>query len=110
MKLSGEGYSVDGTPGVAVVRGVLRLESVAAYEAIFTPIRQEMGAAGAYTIDFSGVTLMNSSGIRALANLVLEAKTHDWTLVLKGTLAVPWQRKSLASLGALTPKVKVEIH
>jgi hypothetical protein len=109
MKLSGDGYSVEGSPGGAIVRGVLRLESVAAYEAVFGPMRQQMGAAGPYTIDLSGVTLMNSSGIRALANLVLEAKAPDLTLVLKGTLAVPWQRKSLASLSTLNPRVKVEL-
>ncbi len=109
MKLSGDGYSIEGSPGVATVRGVLRLESVAAYDAVFMPMRQEMGAAGTYTIDFSGVTLMNSSGIRALANLVLEARAHDWALVLKGSVSVPWQRKSLASLATLSPKVKVEI-
>jgi hypothetical protein len=110
MKHSGQGYSVESSPTEATVRGVLRLESVASYELVFGPMREAMLAAGSYTIDFSEVTLMNSSGIRALANLVLEAKARAVGLVLKGSTGVPWQRKTLASLAALAPTVRVELR
>jgi hypothetical protein len=52
---------------------------------------------------------MNSSGIRALASLVMKAKTLGAQMDLTGCAAVPWQKKTLASLAAISPELKVHI-
>jgi hypothetical protein len=105
-------YSVDydARPNSAVLRGVMRLESVEAYERIFAPIGPAIDAAEeAYTIDVSEVTLMNSSGIRALASIVLAAKRASKKLVFVGRTEVPWQRKSVASLRSIYPDLEVRL-
>lgn len=105
-------YSVDydARPSSAVLRGVMRLDSVEAYERIFAPIGPAIEAATEpYTIDVSAVTLMNSSGIRALASIVLAAKRASKKLVLVGREDVPWQRKSVASLRSLYRDLEVRL-
>lgn len=87
----------------AVLHGVLRLEHGAAFERVFAPINADFQAtgAGAYTIDVSRVVFMNSSAIRALASLVMEAKRAGRRLSIIGDRSVPWQDRTLASLAAL---------
>jgi hypothetical protein len=93
-----------------LIRGVLRLESVDSYDVVFGPARASLALAGGnYTLDVSGVSLMNSSGIRALANLVLLAKQHGATLIVLGSEAVAWQRKTMASLSALYERVEIRL-
>jgi hypothetical protein len=104
-------YTVDrtATPRSAVFTGVLRLESTKAYDAIFEPIRAEMLAPGArYTIDLSAVVFMNSSGIRALATLVLGAKAARMPLRIVTDARSPWQKKTVASLRLLYPPLELE--
>ena len=103
-------YAMDHGPETTTVRGVLRLESVDAYDAVFGQARAGLAIAqGRYTLDVSGVSLMNSSGIRALANLVLLAKEHAAKLVILGSEAVTWQRKTMASLAALYEQVEIRL-
>lgn len=93
-----------------VIRGVLRLESVDSYDVVFGPARASLALPGGnYTVDVTGVSLMNSSGIRALANLVLLAKQHGATLVVLGAEDVAWQRKTMASLSALYERVEIRL-
>lgn len=87
--------------GVAVLRGVLRLESADAYDRLFAPIREALRSGAAYVVDLGEATLMNSSGIRALGSLVLEAKKSGAKLTIRGKSAIPWQRKTVASLQPL---------
>jgi len=101
----------EGASDRAVLRGVMRLESVDAYEELFAPISERVAATSeAYSIDISAVPLMNSSGIRALASLVLEAKRAGCKLVLIGRQSVAWQRKSVPSLQALCDELDVQLH
>ena len=103
-------HEVDHSRESTVVRGVLRLESVDSYELVFGPARACLALPqGSYTLDVSGVTLMNSSGIRALANLVLLAKQHGATLVILGSEAVAWQRKTMASLSGLYERAVIRL-
>ena len=103
-------YFLDHDTSRTSARGVLRLESVDAYEAVFGRATRALSQAeGSYTLDLSGVTLMNSSGIRALANLVLLAKRHGTSLILHGSSSVPWQHKTMASLGALYDGLQIRL-
>jgi hypothetical protein len=97
-------YTIDcaTTAGAAALRGVLRLQSTEAYEKVFEPIRKSLRApATTYAIDLREVVLMNSSGIRALAGLVLLAKENRVALVLQVRDSIPWQKKTIASLKLL---------
>jgi hypothetical protein len=94
----------------SVIRGVLRLESVDSYHVVFGPARTSLTLPQAsYTLDVTGVSLMNSSGIRALANLVLLAKQHGTTLVILGSQAIAWQRKTMASLSSLYEHLEIRL-
>jgi hypothetical protein len=98
------------SPDRARLRGVMRLESAAAYEMAFARVRAAMLAtSGTYTIELAELTLMNSSGIRALGMLVLGAAQAGKPLVLRGSTHVPWQVKTVASLRALHPQLTVEL-
>ena len=100
----------DSSPNTAVLSGVMRLESVEAYERVFAPIGKALAESSEpYTIDVSEVVLMNSSGIRALAAIVLAAKRASKKLVLVGRTNVPWQRKSVASLRSLYDGLEVRL-
>jgi hypothetical protein len=83
----------------AVLRGVMRLESVEAYDRVFLPVRAALLAASeAYRIDVRELLFLNSSGIRALCELVLLARNEQRKLEILASRTVPWQRKSLTSL------------
>jgi hypothetical protein len=60
-------------------------------------------------LDLTAVVFMNSSGIRALGALVLAAKRAVARFTIVGSASVPWQRKTLASLGKLYDGVTVEL-
>ena len=98
------------SPERARLRGVMRLESASAYERAFAPVRAAMLATpGTYTIELAELTLMNSSGIRALGMLVLAAARAGTPLILRGSKQVAWQVKTVASLRALHPQLSVDL-
>jgi hypothetical protein len=97
--------------GHAVLSGIYRLESPEAYDAAFASVAQAFATGtGPYTIDLRQVVLMNSSGIRALASLVQQARERKRQIVLLGRSAVPWQNKSIPSLAALWDGVQAVLH
>ncbi|HEU5074108.1 MAG TPA: hypothetical protein VFU02_08040 [Polyangiaceae bacterium] len=93
----------------ASLRGVFRLESPEAYDVAFGPILAGLNAAGdsGYTVDITNATLMNSSGIRALADLVLRAKRTHQRVVFVAKRSVPWQAKTMATLQSLHAQLQV---
>lgn len=106
-------YAVDceARPDTATLSGVMRLQSVQAYERLFAPLEAGLGKCeGPYTIDITAVSLMNSSGIRALAALVLAARRSEQRLVVVGRESVAWQRKTVSSLGALYEGLTVRME
>ena len=95
---------------IAVLSGVMRLQSTEAYDRLFRDLRENMQrATSAYTLDLRKVLLMNSSGIRALGGLVLLAKGRSLPLLIRGRASVPWQRKTVTSLKLLYPTLTVEM-
>ncbi len=105
-------YSVTLAAGdeTAVMRGVMRLPTPAAYDKIFAPLAARVATRGPLSVDLTDVTFMNSSGIRALATLVLSAKSHGAPLRLVASQGVPWQKKTVASLAALSHELLVELR
>jgi hypothetical protein len=104
-------YAVDRgqSPGAWFLRGVMRLESPEAYALAFAPIVASIDEVAAISIDLSQVVFLNSSGIRALADVILLAREKDCRVTLFGSAAVPWQKKLATSLTGLFPDVVVRI-
>ncbi len=100
---------LDSQQRTAVLSGVCRLESVEAYEQWLRGVFAAVRAGAQMTIDLTRVPLMNSSGVRALANLVVEARDHGAVVRLLGRASVPWQKKTLASLKLLDGKHVVDL-
>lgn len=111
MKLDDQEFTVAHGAAHTTLAGVLRLPSPEAYEPTLAPVRAALEASdGGYTLDVSRTTFMNSSGIRALANLVLLARRTGRELRLIGSAGVPWQKKTMTSLGALHDGLRVELR
>ena len=96
-------------PGSWVVRGVLRLESPEAYARALEPIAASLAKLPAVSIDLSQVVFLNSSGIRALADLLLLARERRCQVKLLGSAAVPWQKKLAISLTGLFPEIVMRV-
>jgi len=86
----------------------MRLPTPAAFEQAFAPIAAGIDRGESLRVDISGVPFMNSSGIRALAMLVLRARDRGARLRLASSASVPWQRKTLASLQGLSRDLEIE--
>jgi hypothetical protein len=97
-------------PDRAVLSGVLRLPSPESYERVFLPVKTAMRASSTYTIDVSDLAFLNSSGIRALAGIVLDARKAGRGLSLVGRHSVPWQRKTAGSLHVLYAALEVQLN
>ncbi len=104
-------YSVECRVGIAVLQGVFRLETPEAYDRVFGPVSEGLAASpSGYTVDLTDVVLMNSSGIRALGDMVLRARTAGTPLVFCGKADVPWQKKTVASLQPLYEGLTVKLR
>jgi hypothetical protein len=93
----------------AVVSGVLRLQSPLIYDDLFAPIRDVISSGGIFTLDITDVSFLNSSGITALARLIILARSIDIGFNIIGREEVPWQKKSIVSLKRLWPKLEVTL-
>lgn len=104
-------YWVDAgqSPGSWVLRGVLRLDSPEAYARAFEPIVTSLARVPTLSIDLSQVVFLNSSGIRALADVLLLARAKRCQVKLFGSAAVPWQKKLATSLAGLFPEIVMRI-
>ena len=97
-------------PATAVLSGVFRLPGPEQYDAAFAPLVERLGASpSGYTVDLSDVVLMNSSGLRALADLVLLARQSKTSLTFVGKADVPWHSKTVASLKPLYSGLAVRL-
>ncbi len=111
MKSDRPDYAVDPgqSPGAWFLRGVMRLDSPEAYARAFEPIVASLGETPAVSIDLSQVVFLNSSGIRALADVLLLAREKRCQVKLFGSAAVPWQKKLATSLTGIFPEIEMRI-
>jgi hypothetical protein len=87
----------------------MRLGSPEAYARAFEPIVASLSNVPAISIDLSQVVFLNSSGIRALADVLLAARGKRCRVTLFGSAAVPWQKKLALSLTGLFPEIVMRI-
>ncbi|HEX9399809.1 MAG TPA: STAS domain-containing protein [Anaeromyxobacter sp.] len=92
-----------------ILRGVIRLESAEAYARAFGPLEAAAAQPGDITIDISSVVFLNSSGIRALADVLLAARRNGGRVTLFGSAAVPWQKKLALSFTGLFPEFEIRL-
>ncbi len=97
------------SPGTWFLRGVMRLDSPETYARAFEPIVASLGKVPAISIDLAQVVFLNSSGIRAIADVILAAREKGCRVTLFGSAAVPWQKKLATSLTGLFPEVTMRI-
>jgi hypothetical protein len=109
MIIKTEEYQVDCSENrKAVLSGVLRLPSPTSYEQPFSVIKQNIEeAATDYTVDLVGLSFLNSSGITALARLIILARTFDVPIYLIINDNIPWQKKSISSLKNLWERIQI---
>ncbi len=111
MKAQSPDYAVEPgqSPGTWFMRGVMRLDSPEAYARVFEPIVASIAKVSAISIDLAQVVFLNSSGIRALADLLLLAREKRCQVNLFGSAAVPWQKKLATSLTGIFPEIVMRI-
>lgn len=93
--------------GHFIISGVLRLQSPTIYDDLFVPIKIDIESNRPITVDLQNVSYLNSSGITALARLIIKARTHDAPFKIIAKSDVPWQKKSILSLKRLWPKLEI---
>jgi hypothetical protein len=105
-------YAVDPgpTPGTWFLRGVMRLESPEAYARAFAPMVASFAAGAPVSIDLRQVVFLNSSGIRALADVLVVARRKGCRTTLLGSAAVPWQKKLATSLTGIFPELTMRLE
>jgi hypothetical protein len=67
-------------------------------------------AAEPFEIDTTELVFLNSSGIRALGELVLFARSQNKSLVIIGTSSIPWQRKTFTSLQKIHDQIEIRLR
>ena len=97
------------SPRAWILKGVIRLESAEAYARAFRPLEAAAAEPGDMTIDLSSVVFLNSSGIRALADVLLTARKSGARVVLFGSAAVPWQKKLSLAFAGLFPEFAIRL-
>ncbi len=97
------------SPNKVIISGVLRLQSPNIYDDLFAPIRDTISQGQSMTMDIQNVSFLNSSGITALARLIIVARTHDAPFFIIGKEEIPWQKKSIVSLKRLWPKLEITL-
>lgn len=97
------------SPGAWILRGVMRLESTEAYARAFAPLEAAAARPDPLTLDLSSVVFLNSSGIRALADVLLVARKSGAHVTVFGSAAVPWQKKLAVSFTGLFPEFEIRL-
>jgi len=104
-------YNVENVENGVRISGVLRLLTPSEYEPIFKPIQDELEKSnGSFTLDIAGLTFLNSSGVTAIAQLVLFARKLNKPITILGSNDVPWQNKTMSSLAKLWDQITISFN
>ncbi|MBT5856362.1 hypothetical protein HOH87_07015 [bacterium] len=108
MKIETEDYSIETNDQQVIIKGALRLQSPTAYDKPFESIREAItNKQDGLHVDISDLNFLNSSGVTSLARLVLDARKADVGFTLLCSEDIPWQSKTVSSLGKLNPKLTI---
>lgn len=110
--IKGEEYSVyyEAATSTVFFEGSLSLSSIED----FTPISNLLEAAlnnatPKLILNLSQLEFLNSSGISVLSRFVIKARSQEHkTLIVQGSEAIIWQKRSLRNLQRLMPAMELE--
>ena len=89
--------------------GFLRLMSPYDYNEPFALIKESLeGEFTEVVVDITKLSFLNSSGITALAKLILLAKKNNVVFILRGSEEKHWQKKSFDCLTKLYDQFLIE--
>ena len=110
MIIKTEEYSINCTESnKANIIGSMRLPSPLSYENLFEPIKNKIEKSSeSYTIDVQNLNYLNSSGLTALARILILGRSLKKPITLLANNNIPWQKKSLLSLEKLWNEIKIE--
>lgn len=106
IPLSNE-YLVHVAQSDVTLSGVFRFASLAHYDEVFHPIKTLLDQRSPVTIHMHKVVFLNSTGITAIARLVIAARAFQLPLTIKGTKDAQWQHKMLGSLCRLYGDLRI---
>jgi hypothetical protein len=93
----------------AVLKGEFSISNPMDYEDVFAELKQRIeNADGHYTIDLVGAHFMSSSGITALARIVMHAQKNETRLSILVDKSMLWQRKTMVALQHLWEDLEIK--
>lgn len=114
MEIKTEDYSIQCDPATATVSFQGALRPSGADEC--APITQMLNAVAdeeppIIALNLRELEFLNSSGIGMLSKFVIKVRQKENVgMVIQGSQAIPWQRKSLKNLQRLMPALKLELE
>jgi len=110
MEVKGDNYKIwyDNSAATVNFRGVLRLNGVEEYKAVFQLLNNVIAEEPArITLNLMHLEFLNSSGITMLSKFVIEMRTKTIHLMILGSNNLSWQGKSLRNLQRLMPNLNL---
>lgn len=109
MIIKTENYTIENiAEDKCKISGTMRLPSPLSYDQPFNSISVGIKEQNTcFIIDISELEYLNSSGITALARLVILAKNENQEIKLLMNEEIPWQNRSLRSLSSLWKKLTI---
>jgi len=100
-------YLVHVAQSDVTLSGVFRFASLAHYDEVFHPIKALFEQRSPVTIHMHKVLFLNSTGITAIARLVIAARAVKLILIIKCSKEAHWQHKMLVSLCRLYDDLRI---
>ena len=110
MIIKTEEYNINcSDPNKVNIKGSMRLPSPLSYENLFEPIKNHIeNATDQYVINIENLDYLNSSGLTALARILILGRSLKKPIKILANNNIPWQKKSLLSLEKLWDKIEVK--
>jgi len=112
MNIDNENYSIEyiDHENMFILKGNLRLQTIDKYNEIMDFItRHAMKSDKPLTLDLTGLTSLNSSGIASLSLFLVNMKKSDKTIKIIGSSYIKWQSLSLTDFKELNSNIDVEL-
>jgi hypothetical protein len=112
MIIKTEDYIIDSsTINKVIISGSMRLPSPLSYDQPFALIKKALDdCIDTLNIDLQDLEYLNSSGITALARIIIQARKDDKTIKFIISNDIPWQSKTFSSLKILWDKLIIEAN
>ena len=112
MIIKTEDFNINcSNPNKAEIIGSMRLPSPLSYENLFEAIKEQLElSTETYEINLVQLNYLNSSGLTALARILILGRSLKKPIKIIANQSIPWQKKSLTSLNKLWDKITIEFQ